>query len=164
LKRFENALRERSVFKRYFTRRQNGQVVETGPFYSMFNVGEYTFAPWKVVWREQSVWFTCAVAGPRDGRAVIPDHNLMLVACHDPDGAYYLSGALNADPGRLAIWTYVVSIQQATHILDNIRVPKFNAVDPVHQRLADLSQRAHALVQAAYDGDIGAHVELQKVE
>ncbi|HEY79633.1 MAG TPA: N-6 DNA methylase, partial [Caldilineae bacterium] len=50
LKRFEGPLRERSGFKRYFTRKRGKQVIETGPFYSMFNVGDYTFAPWKVVW------------------------------------------------------------------------------------------------------------------
>ncbi|PWH17966.1 MAG: hypothetical protein DDG59_07045, partial [Anaerolineae bacterium] len=51
LKRFERVLRERAAFKRYFTRpERRGRAVETGPFYSMFDVGDYTFAPWKVVW------------------------------------------------------------------------------------------------------------------
>jgi hypothetical protein len=51
LKRFEPALRQRAAFKRYFTRpERGGRVTETGPFYSMFDVGDYTFAPWKVVW------------------------------------------------------------------------------------------------------------------
>jgi hypothetical protein len=31
-------------------------------FYTMFNVGEYTFAPYKVVWAEQGE-FGCAVIG-----------------------------------------------------------------------------------------------------
>jgi hypothetical protein len=51
LKHFEKVLRERAAFKRYFTRKDRyNKVVETGPFYSMFDVGTYTFAPWKVVW------------------------------------------------------------------------------------------------------------------
>ncbi|MFH1610056.1 MAG: DNA methyltransferase, partial [Candidatus Bipolaricaulota bacterium] len=51
LKRFEPILRERAAFTRYFTRKdRSGAVVETGPFYSMFDVGDYSFAPWKVVW------------------------------------------------------------------------------------------------------------------
>ena len=53
LKRFEQVLRKRAAFKRYFTHKdKNGHIVETGPFYSMFDVGDYTFALWKVVWRE----------------------------------------------------------------------------------------------------------------
>jgi hypothetical protein len=31
------------------------------PFWSMYNVGNYTFAKWQVVWREQSSSFKCAV-------------------------------------------------------------------------------------------------------
>jgi hypothetical protein len=51
LKHFEKVLRERAAFKRYFTRKDRyNKVVETGPFYSMFDVGTYTFVPWKVVW------------------------------------------------------------------------------------------------------------------
>lgn len=42
LKKFERTLRARAAFKRYFTRPVSGatRVEETGPFYSMFNVGE----------------------------------------------------------------------------------------------------------------------------
>ncbi|MGD2144705.1 MAG: N-6 DNA methylase, partial [Anaerolineae bacterium] len=45
LKRFEDDLRNRSGYRRYFT--------EEDPFYSLFDIGDYTFAPYKVVWRGQ---------------------------------------------------------------------------------------------------------------
>ncbi len=74
LKRFEDDLKETALFRRYFTRKKkNGMVVETGPFYSMFNIGDYTFAEWKVVWREQAKELTCAVIGPHSGKIVVPD-------------------------------------------------------------------------------------------
>jgi len=165
LKRFERPLRERSGLKRYFTRKdKRGRVVETGPFYSIFNVGDYTFAPWKVVWREQSAWFTCAVVRPQDERPVIPDHKLMLVECQTADEAYYLSSMLNAAPSILAVWAYVISIQQTTHILEKLCIPRYNPANSVHRRLASLSQRAHESASAAYRGDEAAPAELRRVE
>jgi hypothetical protein len=149
LKRFETVLRKRSGFKRYFTRTdKDGRVVETAPFYSMFDVGEYTLAPYKVVWREQSAWFTCTVVQSINDRPVIPDHKLMLVDLPTDAEAHYLCGALNSAPTTLAVWAYVISIQQTTHILSNICVPKYDATNPTHQQLAELSQRAHELAAA----------------
>jgi hypothetical protein len=64
LKRFEEVLRKRAAFKRYFTRKdKNNRIVETGPFYSMFGVGPYTFAPWKVVWP----WTSKGIEQPLSG-------------------------------------------------------------------------------------------------
>jgi hypothetical protein len=166
LKRFEKPLRERSVFKRYFTRKnkKTGKVIETGPFYSMFNVGDYTFAPWKVVWREQSAWFTVAVIGPQDGEVVVPDHKLMLVGCYGEQEAHYLAAMLSSSPVLLAVWAYAISIQQTTHILNNINVPDFDTDHTTHIRLAFLSQRAHELAPQAYAGDKTAQAELRQAE
>ena len=36
------------------------------------------------------------------------------------------------------------------HVLENIRIPKYNSADPVHQALAEASQEAH---EAAAQGD-----------
>ena len=49
LKRFEEKLRDRAGFKKFFN--------STAPFYSIYDVGPYTIAEWKVVWREQSSSF-----------------------------------------------------------------------------------------------------------
>ena len=165
LKTFEKPLRERSGFKRYFTRKdKGGQVVETGPFYSMFNVGDYTFAPWKVVWREQSAWFTVSVVGSQGQKAIIPDHKLMLVECGTEDEANYLGALLNSAPVTLSVWSYAISIAQTTHILENVCVPRYDPANAIHQRLARLSQRAHELAPAAYSDDKDAQVALREVE
>ena len=165
LKRFEKVLRERAAFKRYFTRKDKaGRVIETGPFYSMFDVGDYTFAPWKVVWREQSAQFTAAVSGPLNGHVVMPDHKLMLVACSTDKETFYICALLNSSPAELTIWAYAIAIQQDTHIVENVRIPKFDESDPVHRRLAKLSKQAHELASAAYAGDEGAQEELRRVE
>jgi len=144
LKRFEPVLRERAAFKRYFTRPgRGGQVTETGPFYSMFDVGDYTFAPWKVVWREQASTLTASVVGPHDGKAVVPDHKLMLVDCKIAEEAHFVCACLNSSVAQMVAISYAVEIQMDPHILEHIRIPRYNPQDAVHRRLAELSQAAH---------------------
>jgi hypothetical protein len=130
-------------------KRRQSQVIRglmaRGPFYSVFGIGDYTFARHKVVWREQAARLTCAVVGLLGGKVVIPDHKLTLVATGDEREATYLCGILNSTPAGLAAWAYVISIQQSTHIVENIRVPKFRISNELHRRLAELSQQAHSL-------------------
>ena len=65
-------LRERAAFKRYFR-------PDRDPFYSMFNISDYTFAPWKVVWPEVANSLAAAVAGPVHKKSTVPDHTLIMV-------------------------------------------------------------------------------------
>lgn len=143
LKRFEEPLRQRSGYRRYFS--------ESDPFYSMFDVGDYTFAPYKVVWREQAAGLTVAVTEPLgtevvipDHKLVIPDHKLMMVDFQDVDEAHYLCAALNSSPAQLVVLSYGVTIQMDTHVLENIRVPHYDPANPSHRQLAALSKQAHA--------------------
>lgn len=135
LAKFEKVLRSRAAFRRYF--RAND------PCWSMFNVSPFTFAPWKVVWREQASAFTAAVIGPDERRPVVPDHKLMMVAAASRAEAHYLCAALNSAPSCLAVAAYAIQIQMDTHILDNIAIPEFSANNKTHLRLAELSEAAH---------------------
>ncbi|GAH97236.1 unnamed protein product, partial [marine sediment metagenome] len=137
LKRFEAALRERK------SRGVTDMIEEGAPFYTMFSVGDYTFAPYKVVWREQASSLTGSVAFTVEDKPIIPDHKLMLINCSTREGAYYLSGILNSSPAKFAAISYAVEIQFDTHLLQNIRIPKFDPGNKVHQELAGLSQNAH---------------------
>jgi hypothetical protein len=141
LKRFEGILRSRSGMKRYFDPTKD-------PFYSMYNVAPYTFAPYKVVWREQASKFTVAVVGSKEGKVIVPDHKLMLVPFGDEQEAHFVCGALASTIVQLAVKAYVVSVSTSTHVLEHIGVPRFEAGNLVHARLAALSQQAHQLAAA----------------
>jgi type I restriction-modification system DNA methylase subunit len=144
LKRFEKILRERSAFKRYFTRKSiNGRIVETGPFYSMFDVGDYTFAPYKVVWRYIAADFICAVTLPFNEKPIIPNEKLILIACNNENEAYYICGLCNCSPTRFAVISYGVETQLAPHLIQNIHIPKFDPKNELHIYLAKLSLKAH---------------------
>ena len=141
LKRFEKELRQRAAYKRYFK--------ETDPFYSMFDVGDYTFAPWKVVWRYIASDFISSVAEPADdylgSKVIIPNEKLMLIGLDDRSEAHYLCAVCNSNISRFIVTRYVVSTQIAPHVLQNIRIPKFDPGNRLHLRLVELSQRAHEL-------------------
>lgn len=141
LKHFEGVLWQR---KSQSVRR----LMESGPFYSMFAVGDYTFAPYKVVWREQAAGLTVAVAEPTITDVVVPDHKLMLVGLDDRDEAHYVCAVLNSSPARFVVLSYGVIIQMDTHVLENVRIHRYDPNDPIHRQLASLSQQAHAATAA----------------
>jgi hypothetical protein len=142
LRRFESVLRQRSVYKRFFDQRE--------PFYSMFGVGPYTLAPYKVVWRYIAAEMTAAVVEPEPtgDKATIPDHRLMLVPLTDLDEAYYLAAVLNSAIGRVIVGSFTIGTQISTHVLGKLAIPRCQAADPVHRQLAELSRQAHAATAA----------------
>ena len=111
-------------------------------------MGDYTFAPYKTVWREQAAGLTVAVIGPLGNDIVVPDHKLMLVDFQDRDEAHYLCAVLNSSPAQLIVRSYSVVIQMDTHILENVRVPCHDPANPGHCQLSILSQQAHEATAA----------------
>ncbi|MCG2874092.1 MAG: N-6 DNA methylase [Acidilobus sp.] len=141
------------------------------PFYAVYDIGTYTFAPYKVVWKEITGSFACAVVEPIDEKPVVPDHKLMLVEAESPDEAYYIAGVLNSVIARSIIESYTCVTERETHILDVIKVPKFNPNTNLHKKIAELSRRAHELARCIYASSkpsycagINAENELRKVE
>jgi len=123
----------------------------------MSEIGDYTFAPWKVVWREVSHTLDAAVTGTHEGLPTVPDHTIILVECPSEEEAHYLCGALNSAPARFAAQAYIV-LHPDTHILDNIAVPHFDRRRTTHRQLAALSVQAHAAV-ARDDAEALAGIE-----
>jgi len=157
LKRFEKALRNRSGFRQILSKREE-------EFYGVMDIGAYTFAPWKVVWREQARTMTASVIGPSDGKPVVPDHKLMLLDCENEREAHFVCACLNSRIGQFATLSYAVDIQMGPHILERIRIPRFDPKNPVHLRLAELSEQAHGAAKAG-DADrlrkLEAEVDLE---
>ncbi len=133
--RFKSRMTKRPHYLQHFE--PSGQ-----PFWSMYNVGNYTFARWRVVWREQSSSFKCAVI--EGDHAPVADAKLIVVSCSSSDEAHYLAAILNSAIARYAIESYVVKVQISTHVLKNIGVPNFAPADPTHRLLAESSNLAHA--------------------
>jgi Eco57I restriction-modification methylase len=150
---FEDELRARAAFKRYFTRKRGGATIETGPYWSMFNVGSYTLSPSKVAWKDIATDFAAAVLEPEEP-VVLCAHTAMEVACHSTDEAHYLCAVLNSTPARTFVASYVAT-HISTHTVSTILVPKFDARDSVHGELAAASRAAHADAAAGAIPDQG---------
>jgi hypothetical protein len=128
-------------------------LIERGAFYSMYAVAEYTFAPYKVVWREQANELT-ASAIVSEGRVWIPDHKLMLVACETPLEAHFLAACLNSTLARLIVKSYGIDTSTSTHLLDYVAIPRFNVANPVHRNVSNLGAEAARLARLARDADV----------
>lgn len=147
LKKFEGILRERAAFKRYFTRKdKTGRIIETGPFYSMFDISEYTFAPFKVVWPWISIGVKAAFVSTKEGKPICPEHNSSFVDCKEKKEALFICALLNSSIGDFSIRSFYSGGGggiASPNVLQNIRIPKFDGKNKLHLHIADLSEKAH---------------------
>ena len=130
-------LRGRSGYRQYFK--------ETDPFYSMYNVGPYTMAKWKVLWPEVGHSVRASVSGPstvEEMKPSLPDHTIVSISCVSESEAYFIAGMLNSSPAFVAVAAYVV-LHPSPHVMKNVAVPRFNKQDNLHDRLAGLSRQCH---------------------
>ncbi len=141
LQRFEAVLRDRGSYRRY----QKGK-----PFWSVWSTGPYTFARWKVLWREMSGRrFCAAVAGEanvagRAPRPIVPDHKLYFVPVSTPGEAHYLSGILNAPEVARAVSSYAAQLSLGVSVIESLRIPAFDPGAALHDAIAALAARAAA--------------------
>jgi len=150
----------------------------TVPFYYVMNNVRASLALYKVVWKRitgaitgKALSFSCAVVEPINEKPVIPDDGIILVEAKSPDEAYYIAGVLNSTITRSIIASYTYELRQETHIVDNIKIPKFDPNNNLHKKIADLSKKAHELAKCIYSNNkpddcknINAKEELKKVE
>jgi hypothetical protein len=148
LKQFEASLRQRKA-------RGVSDMVEKGaPFYTMFAVGDYTFAPHKVVWPWISTDMKAAVISTWEHKPIVPEHNTSFVGCSQKVQAHFICGLLNSAAGDFAIRSYYSGGGGgigSPRVLDNIRIPKFDHKNPLHCKLAERSEKAHHLATAGQD-------------
>lgn len=133
---FEDHLRTRGSYRRY----QQGQ-----PYWSTWSTGPYTFSPYKVLWQEMRGHRFCAaylapVHDPVLGeRVVVPDHKLYFVPLSTLAEAQYLTGVLNAPTIASAISAYAAQLSLGVSVVENLKIPAFNADDSRHLELASIA-------------------------
>jgi len=127
------------------------------PFYRVDNIGRYTFSLYKVVWKAiagaitgKFTEFATAVLTPI-GKPIIPDAGLMLLPTRNLEEAHYISAVLNSSVINLAIASYSYELGGYTHITQYIKIPKFDSENLLHQKLSQLSQKAHEIAKKVYE-------------
>lgn len=150
-KRFETILRNRSGYK----------LLRKGhPFYILVDIHKETFAPYKVVWtRVASI--EAAVVSKKDGKSIIPQETITLVALNNKQEAHYLCAMINSSPFQYACLSYSQAggkSMGSPHVLENIRIPNFDPKSNLHTKLAELSEKAHKVARS------DNQEELRKIE
>lgn len=135
---YKDILVQRSTWKRY---------LKDKPYYGIYNVGSYSFAPYKVIWAEQANSFSSAVVESKDvpivgRRSYVADHKLYFVDFYKAEPAYYLCGLLNSRLVKEFIESHSISIQ-VSNIFKYLKIPEFNEEITSHLNLAKLAKQAH---------------------
>jgi hypothetical protein len=142
--RYEENLKARSTYR---TR------MPGAPFFAVYNVGGYSFAPYKVVWAEQRGSFRAAVA--RQGRVplvgerpIVPDHKVFFVEFEDESLAYYLCGLLNAPIVREYVDAHVVPTQVGD-VFKHMSLPRYDERNEKHRAIVGATRAAHEQPEAS---------------
>ncbi|MEA2065695.1 MAG: N-6 DNA methylase [Thermotogota bacterium] len=167
LLQFQTDLEKRPIHKLWGKR---------NPFYALYDIGEYTFKPYKVMWKyvagkiSGKGAFSVAVVEPVEDKyfgkkIVIPNEKLMLIPFDERDEAHYVASVLNSSIAQLIVMSYTIETAISTHVLKNVYVPKFKPKDKVHLKLAEHSKNAHVLAKRYYElNDLEAQEELKEEE
>lgn len=141
LNRFESQLRRRAAYRRY---------QESAPFYSMYNVGEYTVAPHKVVWRRMDRLVRAAVLETREvpflgSRPVLCQETCAMIATESGEEAHYLAALLNSSIVGFLAQAHNVRGGKgfgSPGMLEYLGIRRFDVQNADHQELASLGRAA----------------------
>lgn len=142
------------------TRIQNGKFFnpKINPFYRLDNVGEYTYSPYKVLWKEQSGSMSAVVVStyyqsiPNANRnifsqdkIIVVDSKVLMLDAYNEFEAYFVCGIINSPNVINVVDGYAVSTNRGVDVLKYIAIPKYNHENDIHIKIAMLSKEIHRL-------------------
>ncbi|MFW9853688.1 MAG: Eco57I restriction-modification methylase domain-containing protein [Candidatus Thorarchaeota archaeon] len=141
-------------FKQILLRRKSKvvqQLIQRGPFYSMYSVGVYTYSKFKVVWSQMgSNLQACVISRVQDkylgNKLILPEHVLAYIPVEDENEAHYLCAILNSMAANLVLRSIARGTKSfgTPRLVDKtIRIHKFDQKNQSHMKLARLSLKAH---------------------
>lgn len=131
--------------------------LERGPFYSLFGLGEYTWADYKVVWCrlgfKPHFAVVSTVEDPELGeKPVVPGDHCMFVATDDEREAHFLTALCNSAPYQKCLRDLASEgkASLSKSVVSKLALPEYRGT-PDQRRLADLSMAAHEIVPEHVD-------------
>lgn len=146
------------------SRIQNGKFFDpkTNPFYRLDNIGDYTFAPYKVLWKEQTSEMSAVVVSSyynsipnakiglfSEDKIIVVDSKVLMLGLDNEEEAYYVCGVLNARSITTVIDGYAISTNRGIDVLKYIAIPKYDSRNMTHHSIAEISKEIH--IKAASD-------------
>ncbi|MFH2004827.1 MAG: N-6 DNA methylase, partial [Bacteroidota bacterium] len=158
LLKFKNELIERAAFKKYHAEQNN-------PFWSQYNIAEYSFARYKVVWKRMANDIVATVVSqyktPFGYKTIIATDTTSLFAFDNENDAHYVCAIINSTLVRSFIKSYSSAGRGfgAPSVMEHVGVPKFNPQNKLHQ---DLSKSSKTLHELKSKGETENIIELEK--
>jgi len=148
------------------------ELAQETEFYAMYGIGPYTFEKYRVVWKRMASKMAAVVLSrlrtPFGLKTAISTDTTSFFAVKEEGEAHYLCGILNSG----IIDEYIRSFSSAGRgfgapsVMNNLAIPKFDGNQQVHIRIAELSQKAHALVaqgKGVEDMQIALNKEVERL-
>ena len=142
------------------TRIQNGKFFnpKINPFYRLDNVGEYTYSPYKVLWKEQSGSMSAVVVSTyydsipnvnrnifSQDKIIVVDSKVLMLDVYNELEAYFVCGIINSPNVIKVVDGYAVSTNRGVDVLKYIAIPKYDSENEIHTKIAMLSKEIHCL-------------------
>ena len=149
LDRYRELLVSRSAYRRYQDR---------APFYSMYNVGVYSVAPYRVVWRRMDRRMNAAVVRPIDdpflgSRPVLVQETCVQIATETLDEAHYLCALLNSPSVGAVVSAHSVDGGKgfgSPGMLEYLGLRRYDAEDRTHRELVERSKEKHKKIGGTF--------------
>jgi len=126
-------------------------LAERTSFFTMFGIGNYTFAKYKVLWKRMANDIVASVVSqiktPLGYKTVIGTDTTALFASDNEAEAHYLCTIINSKPVR----DFIKSFSSAGRgfgtpsVMEHVGIPEFDPKNPLHQKLAGISRKCHHL-------------------
>jgi methylase of polypeptide subunit release factors len=159
LTQFRNELLERASYKKFHLKQGH-------PFYSQYNIGDYTFSRYKVVWKRMTTDIVATVVSEIKTlseektsfgyKQVIPLDTTVFFPVDNESEAHYLCAIINSKPVR----NFIKSFSSAGRgfgtpsVMEHVSIPKFDPKNPLHQKLAEISKKCHQLKSEGKEKEI----------
>jgi len=146
------ALSARSTYRRMLA-------ASRAPFFSVYNVGDYTFAPHKVVWAEIARTLVAGIATSSPladdcaPKVIVPDHKVYFAPFDHLEPALFLCALLSSTVVRAYVDAVTEKLQVGS-LLDRVRLPAFDPADEHHRSLVALVSRAEGRERNAIDRQV----------
>ena len=128
------------------------------PFYALYGIGPYSFAPYRVAWKRTTREFSAAVISsitdPWLGKkSVVANGKVMIIPFDNKEEAHFICAVLNAPIFRRLINNAITSEAHA-EIIRVIPLRAYDSANDHHRAIAGLSKELHRLTtNTAASGD-----------
>jgi len=127
--------------------------ISEAPFYSMFNIGPYTFARFRVCWSRMSNSIKASVVSEINtclgAKQIIPTDTATIVSFDTEEEAHFFCAVVNSFLFGCCVQSFSSAGRGfgSAGILKRIRIDRFSRKDPTHLALANMSKACHELTQ-----------------